>query len=615
MKSIDEQLYGFSSELDLSTESDGTTCFCVDKGTKYVSLGGIWYEQDGSYWKVGGASDDDLSGYTRYMPSAVGQEDLTCFNAVDTGVRYIAYSGHWFAQPIPWSDDSVIIAAEAQPLENITPGDISWDDSTVYSEGSIGAELQDVEDDVADVANDLANLDSGDIPYDDEETYPSSSVGWQVSNLKSQINEIEAGFPQKSASGSIVTIDDGADNVPVVSLTAQIVPVQSGSGDPAPNNVRPISGWTGAQIHVTGKNLLPSNRTAYSSSSAYIYIPAIMPPDTLATMSLTDKNTSVDVSGCYLGFAADYDGTVNPTEYRWVINNGSVMNEKRNISQVGSLTKLCQGIIIYPSTDEVFNKLFSRFNIQVEFGYPASTFAPYADNTVSITFPDSAGTVYGGTLVLNQDGTADLTVTHAEADFGDLDWFYSEWTVNYFGAFVPGRSHNAFNVFSSLYPTATTEQVAAMGDKKIVGSSTTDHVFLRDSSYTDAATFKAAMAGVQLVYELATPQTYHIEDVELVKTLYGLNNIWADAGDISLVYRADPATFTSEQIRIMLNAMVAPVEQSTTASKAYSVNDFLILDNVLYKVISPISNGGTITIDTNVSATTIGEQITAILNT
>lgn len=78
-----------------------------------------------------------------------------------------------------------------------------------------------------------------------------------VDAVESKITAVDSSFPQGPAQGSIVTIDDGADNVPVVSLTAQIVPIQSGTGDPAPDNVRPISGWTGANINVTGKNLLP----------------------------------------------------------------------------------------------------------------------------------------------------------------------------------------------------------------------------------------------------------------------------------------------------------------------------------------------------------------------
>ena len=42
-----------------------------------------------------------------------------------------------------------------------------------------------------------------------------------------------------------------ASDAPLKSLTASIVPVQAGSGDPSPENVRPISGWTEEVITVT----------------------------------------------------------------------------------------------------------------------------------------------------------------------------------------------------------------------------------------------------------------------------------------------------------------------------------------------------------------------------
>lgn len=50
--------------------------------------------------------------------------------------------------------------------------------------------------------------------------------------------------------GAIASFNDGAD-APLNSLTASIVPVQAGSGDPSPTNVRPISGWTNETITVT----------------------------------------------------------------------------------------------------------------------------------------------------------------------------------------------------------------------------------------------------------------------------------------------------------------------------------------------------------------------------
>lgn len=64
------------------------------------------------------------------------------------------------------------------------------------------------------------------------------------------------GFKVKDMpTGAISSFDDGTDN-PLKELKVSIVPVQSGSGDPSPSNPRAISGWTGANVKVTGINIL-----------------------------------------------------------------------------------------------------------------------------------------------------------------------------------------------------------------------------------------------------------------------------------------------------------------------------------------------------------------------
>jgi len=70
--------------------------------------------------------------------------------------------------------------------------------------------------------------------------------------LKSSMANLNAAFVKKTVSGPTVTFADGAENIPMPSVVAQILPTQSGSGDPSPTNVRPIIGWTGANITVNG---------------------------------------------------------------------------------------------------------------------------------------------------------------------------------------------------------------------------------------------------------------------------------------------------------------------------------------------------------------------------
>lgn len=62
--------------------------------------------------------------------------------------------------------------------------------------------------------------------------------------------ELDARAPAvyEAASGAIASFDDGADGMPLKSLLVDIEPVQAGSGDPSPENVRPISGWTGCNV-------------------------------------------------------------------------------------------------------------------------------------------------------------------------------------------------------------------------------------------------------------------------------------------------------------------------------------------------------------------------------
>ena len=57
-------------------------------------------------------------------------------------------------------------------------------------------------------------------------------------------------LPTDTASGAVASFPDGADDAPVESLTVSIELEQEGSGDPSPDNVRPISGWTAAEVTV-----------------------------------------------------------------------------------------------------------------------------------------------------------------------------------------------------------------------------------------------------------------------------------------------------------------------------------------------------------------------------
>ncbi len=57
---------------------------------------------------------------------------------------------------------------------------------------------------------------------------------------------------------------------------------------------------------------------------------------------------------------------------------------------------------------------------------------------------------------------------------------------------------------------------------------------------------------------------------------------------------------------------LATVEASETASKSYSVGEYLVYNNILYKVTSAITQNGTITPGTNCTATTAGSALSTL---
>lgn len=66
-------------------------------------------------------------------------------------------------------------------------------------------------------------------------------------------------FPTSSANGQLLIITDGADGIPAKTVTINLAPYQSGSGDPSPENVRPISGYQSVKVIRAGKSIVPNN--------------------------------------------------------------------------------------------------------------------------------------------------------------------------------------------------------------------------------------------------------------------------------------------------------------------------------------------------------------------
>lgn len=240
-----------------------------------------------------------------------------------------------------------------------------------------------------------------------------------VVNVPSYLVKDVPNLPQ-----AVASFDD-AIVAPIIKLKADIEAVQSGSGDPSPSNIRPISGWDGANVWVQAE--------------------------------------------------------VDPT----------------------------------------------------------------AEADYSISWQTQSGTVYGGNFKLFKDGGkwyCTVTADRAYVNLGTLTWNYGKpfgganeffWTSGLSDVAVfPNVTTQTDAVCSCFYAKSANEMNNHYFTTDGAFSLYNNWVIVHDNAYTDATTFKTAMNGVQLVYELATPTTTTFEISTEIATLLGDNNIFADCGDI-----------------------------------------------------------------------------------
>lgn len=336
----------------------------------------------------------------------------------------------------------------------------------------------------------------------------------------------------KSASGSLVNIEHAA-NIPLRTLTANIVPIQSGSGDPSPSNVRTISGWTGIKLNATGKNIWT---TPTVSGTGQIYITPTSGNIPAGTYTISGVATSSDTDRTQCAVLVQYSDTTygaNPmfprgTRYSYTFTaDRPIWRIIFYASETSSL-----------STDDTFT--FS--NVQIEVGETATAYEAFK-TTHSITFPSSAGTVYGGTLnvktgVLTSDWIKwDLTNLNAKGTYTDsttgIFVYYGYLTHEVYAA---NEAYQYCNRLKFGQPGSY-----GQGDCFRIFTSTRIVRMHIDSIEQTQEAYEAYLAANEtyVVYKVASSasayKTYQCTPTE-VTALLGLNNIWADTGDVSLQY-------------------------------------------------------------------------------
>ena len=337
-----------------------------------------------------------------------------------------------------------------------------------------------------------------------------------------------SGTFDKQASGDIVSISDGDNKYPVKSLKVTLEPIQSGSGTPSPDNVRPISGHTECVTEVCGANVFDGTVESGKWISDY-------------------------TTGEVASTASSYNVTdfipVKPNTAYYMMQTGSSRNiwydaDKNAISMTSWAINDRAKVITSPS-----NAYYIRFTVTNAFldsfglNYPSTdhNYHAYQGNTYTTTL---GRTVYGGDVEVVE---GELTDKMGFITFdGTEDWYSVTAGTNAnraLCAVVPNAPSGAYNwdlYGSYIVGTGTAQSMPPLWQANFNPSG---HFLVGiPTTITSVADWKAYLAQnpLQLCYELATPQTYQL-DPQTISLLHGTNNVLSD-GEIEMVYSVELPT-------------------------------------------------------------------------
>ena len=357
------------------------------------------------------------------------------------------------------------------------------------------------------------------------------------------------------AEGAVASFSDGTD-LPLKSLLVNIEPVQSGSGDPSPTNVRPISGWSAVKVTRTGKNLWhPVSSYPATGNSITYSLNADGSIHVQGTANGQSNNYPIASNGLSVG-AGTYTISIRSTDsnIHFICGGGGgtaglaytdmTNNASKTFTTSGGTTG--HNVIRVNSGATVNGDIY----IQLEKGSTDTPWEPYNGVNVSI---DLGQTVYGGTLdpltgVLTVDRQffeldGNSNVTKGSSGSASASEAFPYWvtiyipcnnaTTNYSAwRFSHGKCQSA--AYSGIFRTFKTNNTtiqATVGTDALISTTADAKTWLQ--------TQKDNGTPLQIVAELTTPLTYQLSP-QTLRSLTGQNNIFSDTGNIALDYWAHP---------------------------------------------------------------------------
>ena len=344
------------------------------------------------------------------------------------------------------------------------------------------------------------------------------------------------------------------ENYPL-GVTASWEPTQEGSGEPSPENVRPIKGRDSVMVTRCGENLLN-----------------IAPFTKQTTQGVTYEyvaNGGIHISGTALANAVSPTFSVwylPPGKY-YCLDSGKGIGSSIVVRRNGKNVWLgAKGTFVILAGDEiVFWCLSVNSGTTVdETLYPyivpgtaaPTTYSPYTGQTSTLTLPR---TIYGGTVdavtgeglgmwkLLTLDGTESWGTWGLNANNPAVTGFYTYDINDYDVARVKVIGSHLVSEINGWGGKNVGIGLADGGHTRYLIYNMPTSLLPDISAGHEVASLKAYLAAqyaagtpVQIAYKLATPTPFTATGAQPISALSGVNTALTDADSVTVTGRADP---------------------------------------------------------------------------
>lgn len=344
------------------------------------------------------------------------------------------------------------------------------------------------------------------------------------------------------------------ENYPL-GVTASWEPTQAGSGDPSPDNIRPISGRDAVKVERCGENLLDieltnqmvGNTTAAedggwitingttSGGNLFLRIGFVLRPGRY-TAKLFGR-TSIDGDNALIWI---YGGTIANMLTSKKITTTFSVNETTTVN-------------VYLHLNKTVTFSSEQFAVALVPGStPPTEYTPYRGDTLALALPS---TIYGGELDAvtgkGQETWKLVTLT------GEEGWSIVDTYIGIYNLLLPTDSGKAICTHFAVEDNFNGDCLIVTGGGSIYLGRALSNKYTVDTWCAYLAAQYAAGTPVQIAYKVATPTPITATGGKPIPALAGVNTVLTDGDSLTVTGRADIVHALAEMSRsVTQNAQV-----------------------------------------------------------